>query len=71
MGGNGLVPYGTPRPPHQGPPDLVDAIQAARQNGGGICPPSIDGAPVITAPATLPPTEKVTEKEGKQQVPPQ
>jgi hypothetical protein len=60
MGGNGLVPYGTPRPPHPGPPDIVDMIQASR-GGPGHCAP--DGAPVAvlsagTAPAILPPTEK-------------
>jgi len=74
MGGNGLVPYGAPRPPHNGPPDLVDAIQATRAQGGGICPPSPDGAPVTTAPATLPPTEKADEKEGNKggkEAPPQ
>lgn len=47
MGGNGLEPYGTPRPPHYGPPDLVDAIQVSRSTGGG---PGVPGAPCI-APA--------------------
>jgi hypothetical protein len=62
MGGNGLVPYGTAPPPHAGPPDLVDQIQATRGNGGPChCAP--DGAPVAvlsfgTAPAIMPPTEK-------------
>jgi hypothetical protein len=71
MGGNGLVPYGTPRPPHGGPPDLVDAIQASRKNGrnGDSCLPSPDGAPVVTvsdgaAPAITPPAEKPDEKKG-------
>jgi hypothetical protein len=71
MGGNGLVPYGTPRPPHNGPPDLVDAIQTTRAQGGGMCPPSPDGAPVMPAPAVLPPTEKANEKEGDKVAPPQ
>lgn len=69
MGGNGLVPYGTPRPPHGGPPDLVDAIQATRQQqyGGGCCAPIVDGAaaPVMPGPAILPPNEKVDEKDNK------
>jgi hypothetical protein len=69
MGGNGLVPYGAPRPPHVGPPDLVDMIQGSRQNGGGSCSPSAGGAPVAAlsggaAPAILSPVEKLDEKEG-------
>jgi hypothetical protein len=71
MGGNGLVPYGTPRPPHIGSPDLVDAIQTNRAQGGGTCPPPPDGAPVTTVPAILPPTEKATVKEGDKEAPPQ
>lgn len=61
MGGNGLVPYGTPRPPHGGPPDLVDAIQATRQQpygGGGACAPVSSGIPLTPVPAILPPAEK-------------
>jgi hypothetical protein len=58
MGGNGLVPYGTPRLPHNGPPDLVDAIQTTCAQGGGPCVTSPDGAPV------LPPAEKAEEKGG-------
>jgi hypothetical protein len=63
MGGNGLVPYGTPRPPRVGPPDIVDMIQVTRRSGGG-CPTGPAGAPVavlsgaagpaITAPAEKP-----------------
>jgi hypothetical protein len=62
MGGNGLVPYGTPRPPHYGTPDLVDAIQAARALGGGDCvlPP---GGPPVAAPAVLPPAEKPGDEQ--------
>ncbi len=74
MGGNGLVPYGAPRPPHNGPPDLVDAIQTTRAQGGGICPCASDGAPVPTAPAVLPPTQKGYEKVGdkdQKEAPPQ
>lgn len=37
MGGNGLVPYGAPRPPPLVAPDLVDMIQGSRQQGGGGC----------------------------------
>ncbi len=33
MGGNGLVPYGTPQPAGSRPPDLIDAIQAGRPHG--------------------------------------
>ena len=58
MGGNGLVPYGTPRPPHSGSPDLVDAILVSRQQGGGVCCPCAVGAPLMTAPAILPPGEQ-------------
>jgi hypothetical protein len=67
MGGNGLVPYGTP-PPRGGPPDIVDMIQLSRR--GGCCsPPTIDGipaAPVVAgpAPATISPAEKPKGKEG-------
>lgn len=35
MGGNGLVPYGAPRPDAASTPDLVDAIQASRARRGG------------------------------------
>jgi hypothetical protein len=66
MGGNGLVPYGTPRPPHYGLPDLVDAIQATRPQGDGAC--LADGAPVEVgdgpAPSGTPAVEKSDEKEG-------
>jgi hypothetical protein len=63
MGGNGLVPYGAPRPPHGGPPDLVDMIQVSRKTGGGSGLPCPGGAPVTAwngqaAPAILPPPEK-------------
>lgn len=50
MGGNGLVPYGTPRPAHEGPPDLVDMIQASRKQGVILPPPP----PVVGAPAAVP-----------------
>jgi hypothetical protein len=68
MGGNGLVPYGTPRPPHEGPPDVVDMIQASRRGGG--CHPAGDGAAAVVAgPAILAPLEKPEEipapKAGK------
>jgi hypothetical protein len=67
MGGNGLLPYGTPRPPPNGPPDLVDMIQMSRQQGDGPCAPSPDAAPgtVVSdgaAPAVTPPAEKRDEK---------
>jgi hypothetical protein len=74
MGGNGLVPYGTPRPPHNGPPDLVDAIQTTRAQGGCVCPPPPGGAPVTAAPVTLPPAEKADGKDGdkeNKEAPPQ
>jgi hypothetical protein len=48
LGGNGLVPYGTPRPLHEGPPDLVDSIQVTRAQGAGGgpgCPPPIVDGP--------------------------
>ncbi len=75
MGGNGLVPYGTPRPPHSGSPDLVDAIQTSRQQGGA-CALSPYGSPVMTAPAILPPVERTENKENEaapadRQTPPQ
>ena len=62
MGGNGLVPYGTAPPPHAGPPDLVDQIQATR-GSRGACQSISDGAPVAdlsfgTMPAIMPPAEK-------------
>jgi hypothetical protein len=60
MGGNGLVPYGTPRPPHNGPPDLVDAIQVSRSGGGPGHPPV--GGVLPVAPAVAPPAEKADEK---------
>jgi hypothetical protein len=67
MGGNGLVPYGTPRPPHSGPPDLVDAIQITRQQGGGGCALAPNGGvPVTTGPAILPPAEKVEGGENNE-----
>lgn len=71
MGGNGLVPYGAPRPPHSGPPDLVDAIQISRQQGGGACAISPAGPPVTAAPAILPPAENADEGENKQAPTPQ
>lgn len=61
MGGNGLVPYGTPRPPHIGPPDLVDMIQVARKHGAPIAAMNGEALPAI-----LPPTEKVDEKGGSE-----
>jgi hypothetical protein len=72
MGGNGLVPYGTPRPPHNGPPDVVDAIQVTRaQGGGGVagCQASPNGTPIVDlgggeGTAITPPTEKRGEKSG-------
>ncbi len=65
MGGNGLVPYGTPRPPRSGPPDLVDAIQISRQQGGGgTCAISPGGPPVMASPAILPPLENTNQGEN-------
>jgi len=62
MGGNGLVPYGTPRPPHGNHPDLVDMIRVSRQHGGApIAAMSGEGLPAI-----LPPTEKADEKGGSE-----
>ena len=62
MGGNGLVPYGTPRPPHGGPPDLIDAIQASRGHGGpsgASCGCGPAAAPAVAAgPAIMPPAEQ-------------
>jgi hypothetical protein len=79
MGGNGLVPYGTPRPPHEGPPDLVDMIQTTRAGGpGGSCapvvategpaiaPPGEPAAPdVLPPPKTADQTEDAGAKKGK------
>jgi hypothetical protein len=71
MGGNGLVPYGTPRPVHGGPPDLVDAIQVTRQQqyGCGACVAPADGVPLAPVPAILPPGENpdmsVDKKDNK------
>jgi hypothetical protein len=65
MGGNGLVPYGTPRPPHSGPPDIVDMIQDGREQGGscGSAPVAALAAPSVAAgPAIMPPAEKTEEK---------
>jgi hypothetical protein len=61
MGGNGLVPYGAPRPTHYGPPDLVDMIQVTRagQYGGACAGPN--GAP--PGPAIMPPTEQAPPTE--------
>lgn len=66
MGGNGLVPYGTPRPAHSGPPDLVDAIQVSRRQGGRCCccPRSPNGTSLMAGPAILPPTENPNENEA-------
>ncbi len=78
MGGNGLVPYGTPRLPHVGSPDLVDAIQASRQQlylgGGGACAPVTIAAPVTVvsdgaAPAITPPGEKQESNTGDKEMP--
>jgi hypothetical protein len=68
MGGNGLVPYGTPRPPHNGPPDLVDSIQATRQSGGACACDVPPGDPAATmsgsaSPAIQPATEKSTDEK--------
>jgi hypothetical protein len=62
MGGNGHVPYGTPRPPHGGPPDLVDMIQASRNQGGSFghsscCAPAAASS-VAAGPAIMPPAEQ-------------
>lgn len=72
MGGNGLVPYGAPRPPHLGPPDLVDAIQVSRAQGGGgplggPCMPFPNGAAFAAGdrppPAILSPAEQLPAPE--------
>jgi hypothetical protein len=70
LGGNGQVPYGAPRPPHDGPPDLVDNIQTDRAQlygGGPGCQPSPDGAPValngVEPPSILPSAETTGEKQ--------
>ncbi len=68
MGGNGLVPYGVPRPPHAGSPDLVDRIQDTR-GGGGLCAPSPGGFPVTAwsgaaAPTMTPPAQMPVEEGG-------
>jgi hypothetical protein len=67
MGGNGLVPYGTPRPPHGGPPDLIDAIQASRGQGGpsgASCGCGPAAAPTVAAgPAIMPPAEQTVSPQ--------
>jgi hypothetical protein len=71
MGGNGMVPYGTPRPANSGSPDLVDAIQVTRQQGGGGCALAPNGGPPLTAgPVILPPPQKVVEGEKAEALPP-
>jgi hypothetical protein len=73
MGGNGLVPYGTPRPARTGPPDLVDMIQVSRENGCGPYPPSDAatlGAPVSTGEDGTAPAGKPDEKKGSKETPP-
>jgi hypothetical protein len=65
MGGNGLVPYGTPRPPHLGPPDLVDSIQVMRAQGGGFgpgCQTIPDGAPVASSGGAAAPVAPADDK---------
>jgi hypothetical protein len=42
MGGNGLVPYGAPRPPSRNYPDLVDMIRGSRAQGGACAAPPGD-----------------------------
>jgi len=69
MGGNALVPYGAPRPPHLGPPDLVDGIQATRAAWyGGGCQLAPDGAPLVAlkdmVPPPIMPSELPDEKSG-------
>jgi hypothetical protein len=59
MGGNGLVPYGTPRPSSGGSPDLVDAIQVSRGKGDGCIPPL--GAVPAAVPVPASPAEKPDE----------
>lgn len=74
LGGNGQVPYGAPRPPHYGPPDLVDNIQVTRAQGGvggPGCPAIVESAPaqVMTdgaAPATLPPPKEVPDEKKRE-----
>ncbi len=67
MGGNGLVPYGTPQPPRAGPPDLVDMIQASRPWGApGDAPCVASADPAVLPPPPLP-AEMVgaPDKDGK------
>lgn len=70
MGGNGLVPYGTPRPPHSGQPDLVDMIQETRAaRNGGCCHPSLGGVPFpawhgAAPPPLMLPAETPEEQAG-------
>jgi len=57
MGGNGLVPYGAPRPPHISKgPDLVDMIQVTRAQGYGAGPGGPDGAACQACVGGTPPT---------------
>jgi hypothetical protein len=63
MGGNGLVPYGAPRPPRIWAPDLVDMIRGSRAQGGPFCAPPGDA---VTPPvAQLPePSAETPEKKS-------
>lgn len=51
MGGNGLVPYGAPRPAETRAPDLVDAIQASRPRGRIHFHRATPSGPAILPPA--------------------
>lgn len=64
MGGNGLVPYGAPRPPLFGL-DIVTMIQDTRSHGGLCNSPggALMGMHSGAAPAIVPPTEKSSGKE--------
>jgi hypothetical protein len=58
MGGNGLVPYGSPRPDGAQSADLIDAIQASRACGVGHAHWAAPRGPAIVSPM---------EVEGKPQ----
>ncbi|HEY7156569.1 MAG TPA: hypothetical protein VH575_21555 [Gemmataceae bacterium] len=57
MGGNGLVPYGTPRPPSRNYPDLVDMIRGSRASGGPCFTPPGD--------AVMPPVAQLPEPSAE------